>query len=1002
MGRLRLGAGRALLLLLLLGGLSWSPASALARPSTPQRHPEAQERLPVAGETAAQRTAQEASERLMPGPKMTAIWEVLQNVSPGNWRQELVQQLILPVAWHASEMVEELRLVQAVSEHLVWQQSLGSPASSAPSSHHLCLLALLAISGCSRLLQASLGPCSLGAMGSTQEQQLEQRASLARSLMEILSNLEAALSGGQGPNRTALALEAPLLSLSVHRLISSQLGATVLSFPSKPWAARVVLPEQHALDPFVPPNVCVDVQMTSFLGSPFFPSDTSTQHVVTGTVLELDLLVGNTEIHVGHLSTPVQIFLPQALASEDWGPTVSVSPGKSLLLTVEGRWAGGSLGIQASTRPQQPLGLFLLQWDQQLLQPSAIDPGGYSWLVGSEVLLAPGGAPRFLLVPLNLSTGSSEVSIHLSAYGTQCLSWHQPSAQWREDGCLVGPQSRLVPGGHCLCTHLSFFGTSFWVAPVQVDLVRTAEYFGRVSENPILAILLGVLYALYLSGMAWACWMDMRNPPQVRATLLMGDDPCAQYGYLLRVSLQWSQSPGCSIELSISLQGSSGTSKPRRLPSPGAGTFLLHEPCPLGELQSIWLWQESPNAPQAPWYISEVTVHDLPQRKHFYFPCHAWLVAGEDGLSSSPQRFPAAPSEKAFCRPIFRQRALRDLWEEHTVLLVLQPPPHSPFTRAQRLSCGWCLLLCSALISLMFWEVPQEDAPQLCVGSVFSLSWKDVVIGAESALLAFPINFLVVFIFQRTKPRRRNREPRQAPSTGLSVPDGPSSPQVAVLEHLRNAVGVLSRGTEWLEPQHPLLPSLSLEELLQLLGRLVLADEGQPKTLHDAEEPKSSSSLHKVYCSRFLLRKLQLVACLLEELEAGSSPACPPQALQLVQEMAGALDARLSSGQHGHHKRCQWCLPWWGALVGWALLASLSTISTFFILLYGFHYGKESTERWLISTAVSLGQSLLVLQPLKVVCFAIFFALLLKKAEDEVPAEEGSLDPPDDRLSSHQ
>ncbi|KAH0619756.1 hypothetical protein JD844_000702 [Phrynosoma platyrhinos] len=162
---------------------------------------------------------------------------------------------------------------------------------------------------------------------------------------------------------------------------------------------------------------------------------TSTQQGTTGTMVELDLLVGGTEIHISHLSAPVQIFLPQALAAEDWGPTVSVSPGKSLLLTVEGRWAGGSLGVHASTRPQQPLGLFLLQWDQQLLEPSFINPGGYSWLVGPEVLLAPGGTPRFLLVPLNLSAGSPDVSIRLSAYGTQCLSWHQPSAEWREDGC---------------------------------------------------------------------------------------------------------------------------------------------------------------------------------------------------------------------------------------------------------------------------------------------------------------------------------------------------------------------------------------------------------------------------------------------------------------------------------------------------------------------------------------------------------------------------------------
>lgn len=43
--------------------------------------------------------------------------------------------------------------------------------------------------------------------------------------------------------------------------------------------------------------------------------------------------------------------------------------------------------------------------------------------------------------------------------------------------------------------------------------------------------------------------------------------------------------------------------------------------------------------------------------------------------------------------------------------MVLKPPTHTHFTRVQRLSCGLCLLLCSALISLMFWEVPTHESP---------------------------------------------------------------------------------------------------------------------------------------------------------------------------------------------------------------------------------------------------------------------------------------------------
>ncbi|XP_067327273.1 polycystin-1-like protein 2 [Anolis sagrei] len=318
-------------------------------------------------------------------------------------------------------------------------------------------------------------------------------------------------------------------------------------------------------------------------------------------------------------------------------------------------------------------------------------------------------------------------------------------------------------------------------------------------------------------------------------------------------------------------------------------------------------------------------------------------------------------------------------------------------------------------------------------GSVFfSLSWKDVVIGVQSALLAFPINFLVVFIFQRTKPRKGCRRPSQAPPTAPSAPSDPTSLQAAVLEHLRSAVEVLSRGPERTEPhQAPLPPTLDLEELLQLLHHFILGDSrggsangslptplaghipatptcpsecAQPSTPPcTAGSTAAPSSLHKAYCTRFLLLKLQRVSRLLEELGAGSFPGESTLALQQVQEMGAALSTRLTSARPSCRKRWhQWSLPWWGSLVGWALLLSLNVISTFFILLYGFHYGKESTEQWLISTAVSLAQSLLVLQPLKVICFAIFFALVLKKAEEEEPTVEESLDELGERLGSLQ
>uniref|UniRef100_G1Q633 Uncharacterized protein n=1 Tax=Myotis lucifugus TaxID=59463 RepID=G1Q633_MYOLU len=76
-------------------------------------------------------------------------------------------------------------------------------------------------------------------------------------------------------------------------------------------------------------------------------------------------------------------------------------------------------------------------------------------------------------------------------------------------------------------------------------------------------------------------------------------------------------------------------------------------------------------------------------------------------------------------------------------------------------------------------------------------------------------------------------------------------------------------------------------------------------------------------------------------------------------------------------------LPWWCVLVGWLLVAATSGVAAFFTMLYGLHYGKTSSLKWLISMAVSFVESVFVTQPLKVLGFAAFFALVLKSVEDE-------------------
>lgn len=84
--------------------------------------------------------------------------------------------------------------------------------------------------------------------------------------------------------------------------------------------------------------------------------------------------------------------------------------------------------------------------------------------------------------------------------------------------------------------------------------------------------------------------------------------------------------------------------------------------------------------------------------------------------------------------------------------------------------------------------------------------------------------------------------------------------------------------------------------------------------------------------------------------------------------------------------------PYWCTYIAYVLVAVSSLTCGFFCMLYGFEFGKEKSEKWLTSMLVSFFQSVVVIQPFKVLLIAAFFALIIKDPNKEEEQEE-ALDP---------
>ncbi|XP_013386430.1 polycystic kidney disease protein 1-like 2 [Lingula anatina] len=80
--------------------------------------------------------------------------------------------------------------------------------------------------------------------------------------------------------------------------------------------------------------------------------------------------------------------------------------------------------------------------------------------------------------------------------------------------------------------------------------------------------------------------------------------------------------------------------------------------------------------------------------------------------------------------------------------------------------------------------------------------------------------------------------------------------------------------------------------------------------------------------------------------------------------------------------------PWWSVVFGYVLAFLAVATSAFFVLLYSLEWGPEKSTNWLISLFFSFSQSIILVQPLKVLLAAVLMACLLRMPGDEEEEED--------------
>ena len=158
-----------------------------------------------------------------------------------------------------------------------------------------------------------------------------------------------------------------------------------------------------------------------------------------------------------------------------------------------------------------------------------------------------------------------------------------------------------------------------------------------------------------------------------------------------------------------------------------------------------------------PRYVDHCIVHDLESDTRYYIICGKWLMIGSEGVGLDNTFNLASDKELHQFGLLFTSRTIRDLRDGHLWLSVLMRPKHSHFTCVQRVSCCLSLLMCMMMTSIMFYGVPTDPADQVMDFGTFRITLKEIIIGIESSVIAFPVNLLIVLLFRHVRPRDKTR-----------------------------------------------------------------------------------------------------------------------------------------------------------------------------------------------------------------------------------------------------
>ncbi|XP_013386761.2 polycystic kidney disease protein 1-like 2 [Lingula anatina] len=478
----------------------------------------------------------------------------------------------------------------------------------------------------------------------------------------------------------------------------------------------------------------------------------------------------------------------------------------------------------------------------------------------------------------------------------------------------------------------NFFGSfaaGLFIPPNTIDFDKVFGNFGALlAQSPHVLILMCSIVALYFLLLIWARRKDKQDMLMWTHHHVLENERMDHQHFLISVFTGSKSPKDTTVVPFVILYGTEGKTRPKVLLDMHRKTyqkgsvynFVLSTPRTLGKLTHLHVWHCDLDS-KADWFLDRVIVYDVQRKERSLFLCNQWLSLDKGSGQTDHLLSAADDGSLEDFNFLLKNNASQNLFDDHLWFSVAKRPTPSRLSRVQRLTACLAVLFLCMISNAMFYTESEDTANGIVIGPIV-ISFRQVYVGLISSLLVVPPTFVILEIFRRSKPKTTSRT--IFPYTKTHAPKE--------------------------EVKHPSTSTISKEngEYYEAVEKALLICQNY-KVKHDKLEFKNQVSHFG------------------EKGVVADDIKSPPEA---------------TTAPSGKKSRKPLRFPWWAIVFGYMLSFLAIATSAFFVLLYSLDWGATKSSNWLLSMFFAFTESVIIVQPLKVIAVAVVMSMILRMSGD--------------------